>query len=284
MKKIWCLLLALMLVLLTGCSLSGEQLMEELNDPQLQQKTQTVLDCMLAQDVDGAWMQMVSACTKEEFKAFYEQVKPLLETVDTYTLEPSYVQVNVTNGVHNKSIRYLLTAGETELWVTAVEEEGADSLVGFHIYMVTRETGTLATAKENDALQWVLITIGLLEIAFMIVMLIDCIRHKMKKKWLWILLILLGGIIVLLNVTPQNMGVRFNYGFFLNCYTALIKYNTGGFTFRLYIPAGAIAYLCLRKSLFKKWEEATAPQALPEEIPVQILSEEPPVQEEEQKD
>ena len=265
MKKLLCVLLALMLVFLAGCGISQEELQEKLNDPQIQEKTEAVLDHLLAGDVDSAWLLAVSAGTKEQFADFYSQVKPLLEGIDTYTLEPYHVNFNTTNGVSTKSLRYLLTSGDTQLWVTATTQEGVDSLVGFQIYMVTTETGTLGTAGENDPAQWVFLVIGLLEMAFIVVVLIDCIRNKMKRKWLWILVVLLGGIMVLLNITPQNMGLRFNYGLFFNNYTALIKYNTGGFTLRLYLPAGAIAYLCMRKSLLEKKEQAPPPQVETEE-------------------
>ena len=192
MKKLLCVLLALMLVFLAGCGISREELQEKLNDPQIQATTEAVLDHMLAGDVDSAWLLAASAGTKEQFADFYSQVKPLLEGIDTYTLEPYHVNFNTTNGVSTKSLRYLLTSGDTQLWVTATTQEGVDSLVGFQIYMVTTETGTLGTAGENDPAQWVFLVIGLLEMAFIVVVLIDCIRNKMKRKWLWILVVLLG--------------------------------------------------------------------------------------------
>ena len=273
MKKLMCLLLAVLLVCLTGCS----ALQEALDDPQLTEATENVLDAMIAGDSQSAWEYCAAACTQEEFDQFYAQIVPLLEGVGSYTLGPHYVQNTNSNGVVTKSIRYLLTSGETQLWVTAVQQEGVDTLVGFHVYLVTTETGTLSTARDNDISQWVVLVIGMAEIAFMLVVLVDCIRHKMKKKWLWILIILLGGVTVLLTSTPQSMNVRFNFGLFLNSYTALLKYNTGGFAFRLLIPVGSIVYLCMRKALLKK-EEAVAEvvESVPaEEQPVLVEEEQP---------
>ena len=48
MKKLLCVLLALMLVFLAGCGISQEELQEKLNDPQIQEKTEAVLSLMLA--------------------------------------------------------------------------------------------------------------------------------------------------------------------------------------------------------------------------------------------
>lgn len=273
MKKLMCLLLAVLLVCLTGCS----ALQEALDDPQLTEATENVLDAMIAGDSQSAWEYCAAACTQEEFDQFYAQIVPLLEGVESYTLVPHYVQNTNSNGVVTKSIRYLLTSGETQLWVTAVQQEGVDTLVGFHVYLVTTETGTLSTARDNDFGQWVVLVIGMAEIAFMLVVLVDCIRHKMQKKWLWILIILLGGVTVLLTSTPQSMNVRFNFGLFLNSYTALLKYNTGGFAFRLLIPAGSIVYLCMRRSLLKKEEAvAEAVETVPaEEQPVLVEEEQP---------
>lgn len=283
MKKAICLLLVVLLVCLTGCSALRENITEAMDDPQLTQTTEAVLDCLIAGDTQGAWAYCADAGTKEEFETFYGQIKPLLEGIDSYTLEPYHVNVNVTNGITTKSLRYLLTSGETQLWVTATTEENVDTLVGLNIYMVTTETGTLSTAKDNDVAQWVLLVIGMAEIALMLVVLVDCIRHKMKQKWLWILLILLGGVTLLLTATPQGTNVRFNFGLFLSSYTALLKYNTGGFTLRLLVPVGSIVYLCMRKSLLKKQEEAVELEPVPSEevteepsTDVPVLPEEPP--------
>ncbi len=38
-------------------------------------------------------------------------------------------------------------------------------------------------------------------------------------------------------------------------YTALIRYSTGGFMARIYLPAGAIAYAAVRKKLFATYAE-----------------------------
>lgn len=282
MKKAVCVLLAVLLICLTGCSAFQETVMEAMDDPQILQTTEAVLDCIIAGDIQGAWTYCADACTQEEFAEFCAQVTPLMEGVESYTLAPHYVQTNNTNGVTSKSIRYLLTSGETQLWVTAVKQEGLDTLVGFHVYLVTTETGTLRTAGDNDVAQWVLLVIGMAEIGLMLVVLVDCIRHKMKQKWLWILVILLGGVTLLLTATPQGTNVRFNFGLFLNSYTALLKYNTGGFTLRLLVPVGSIVYLCRRKFLLKQ-EEAAEPEPVPAEevtdepsTDVPILPEEPP--------
>ena len=274
MKKAVCVLLAVLLICLTGCSAFQETVMEAMDDPQILQTTEAVLDCIIAGDIQGAWTYCADACTQEEFAEFCAQVTPLMEGVESYTLAPHYVQTNNTNGVTSKSIRYLLTSGETQLWVTAVKQEGLDTLVGFHVYLVTTETGTLRTAGAL-----VDCTAGS---ALMLVVLVDCIRHKMKQKWLWILVILLGGVTLLLTATPQGTNVRFNFGLFLNSYTALLKYNTGGFTLRLLVPVGSIVYLCRRKFLLKQ-EEAAEPEPVPAEevtdepsTDVPILPEEPP--------
>ena len=99
-----------------------------------------------------------------------------------------------------------------------------------------------------------LVIVRFLEMAFAVCVFVDCCRHKMKKKWLWLLFIALGYLIFSVISTPEQFKIGVNAGVFLS-YTSLIRYSTGGFVFRFMIPIGAIVYLICRKSLFAKYEQ-----------------------------
>lgn len=250
-------LLGVLLFLMVGCKAATDAISEALDEPQNRQKTEAMLDCLLTDDMEGAAALFQGIDLGASFQSDFDQLKGMLHGVADYTLEAYHVTKNVTNGVSSQSIRYLLTAGELRLWVDTVETEGYEGLTGFHLTPVTISNGTLDSMENTNAVQWVFLIIGMLEIAFVLWMLIDCCCRRISKKWLWILAILLGSITWILTLTPQRIHLNLNYGLFFS-YTALIGYSTGGFALRVYLPVGAVVYLCLRKTLLKKPREAEA--------------------------
>lgn len=258
-------LIGVLLFLMAGCRSAKDALSEALDDPQNRQKTEAMLNCLLANDVEGTAALFQGLDLGANFQNDFDQLKGMLHGVSDYTLEACHITKNVINGVSSQTIRYLLTAGELQLWVDTVETEGYEGLTGFHLTPVTTTNGTLKAMEGTNAIQWVFLVIGMLEIGFMLWMLVDCCCRKIQKKWLWILVVLLGSITWILTLTPQQIYLNLNYGLFFS-YTALIGYSTGGFALRVYLPIGAVVYLCLRKTLLKKKQEAENQKILPLEI------------------
>lgn len=265
MKKLGCILLVLLLLLMTGCGVQDEWevakkaaalLSDVTEDPQLRENTEKMLDALIAEDFLGAYaVVMYSGITDSDFRQVYEQIVPLLAEVEAYELIPSYIGKNITNGVSTTSVRYMMTAGEQRFFVETARAEGHDGLVAFYIdtYIPVVTTGTLGNMQGANVLQWILLVIGMLGTAFVIWMFVDCCRHKLRRKWLWLLIIALGYLLISLIATPEQFRVSFNVGAYLS-YTSLVRYSTGGFTLRLVVPLGAVIYAALRKKLFAKYE------------------------------
>jgi len=267
-----CLLLALTVLLLAGCgqrdewemALKAADLVDAVTeDAQLRADTEKILDALLAEDVSGAYAAMYAGTDYSEFMEVYEQLIVGLSEVEDYQLTAASINKTTTNGVTTTSVRYMMTAGELRFFVDVARVDGHDGLVAFYIneYVPVITTGTLGNMQGANGLQWFFLIVGLAEIAFVIYAFVDCCCHKMKKKWLWLLVIALGHLVFSLIATPEQFRVGVNVGVFLN-YTRLAHYSTGGFTLQIMIPAGAIIYLICRKTLFARYTRFQQEQAM----------------------
>ena len=276
LRAISCVLLVLALLMLTGCGAQDEwaatqkaagMLSDITEDPQLRADTEKLLDAMIADDYAAAWDAVYEEIDAVEFRRMYVELQPHLAQIEQYELVASHINKTVNNGVSTVSVRYMMmTAGEQCFFVDAARVEGYEGLTAFYVneYQPVETTGTLGSMQGADAAQWGFLVFGMLEIVFTILVFVDCCRHKMKKKWLWLLLIALGYVILSIVTVPEQFRINFNVGGFLS-YTSLIYYSTGGATCRIVIPAGAIAYLCVRKSLFAKYAQLQQQKAAEQE-------------------
>ena len=101
---------------------------------------------------------------------------------------------------------------------------------------------------KTTALQWIVLLSNLLSLGLTVFAIVDCCRHKINKKVLWVLFLLLG--FVSLEFSAYATGVRLNVhlGWIMG-YSALIRYGSGAASLRLMFSIGAIVYLICRKSL-----------------------------------
>ena len=270
-----CLVLALVLLLSAGCGAKDEweaaekatgKLSDKIEDPQLRSDTKKLLDAMIADDYDTAWDAIYEGVNEADFRQMYTSLQPYLVGMEQYTLVASK---SVVNGVSTITVRYMMTAGEEKFLVDVARIEGYEGLTAFYLneYQPVTITGTLGNMQGANAAQWIFLAIGILEIIFAIWVFVDCCRHKIRRKWLWLLLIALGYVILSVIATPEQFRINFNVGAFLS-YTSLICYSTGGATCQVVIPAGAIVYLSMRKKLFAGYEAEMQQKAV-QQMPVE---------------
>ena len=283
LRAIVCVLLTLVLLMLAGCGAQDEweaaqkaagMLSDITEDPQLRADTEKMLNAIIADDFPAALDAFYEDISAIEFRRAYVEMQPVLVGIEQYELVPANINKNIKNGISSTSVRYMLTAGGQRFFVDVARAEGYDGLVAFYLneYQPVVTTGTLGNMQGANAVQWIFLVVGLLEFVFVVCVFVDCCRHKMKKKWLWLLLIALGYLIFSVIATPEQFRIGFNAGAYF-IYTSLIRYSTGGFVFRVMVPVGAIVYLSMRKSLFAKYaqlqqQKAAAQQTVqPEPIP-----------------
>ena len=244
------LLMAWMLTVFAGCNF-------EIDDSEFRADTQQMLDAVLVNDMDTCRALISRDVDDAALAAGVAQMQTVLEDVAEYTLQPISFNKKATNGITQTTIRYRMSAGEMIFLVDAVRVSNADQLAGFHVvrYEEPVYTGTVGHMDGADAAQWILLLVAAAETAFVIWMLIDCFRHTIGNKALWIALILIGNALITLTTGNGQFNLNYAVGTVWN-HTALIRYSTGSDVLRLFLPVGAIVYTVMRKKLIQSEETA----------------------------
>ena len=290
MKKYRILLcLLLVMLLLVGCGQQDEwklahkaadKLSAITDDPQLLEDTQQLLDALIANDYESARAAVNTQISDAELRGAFDQIRSGLQNIERYELVASSINKTVINNVSTISVRYMMTAGEQRYFVDVTRLDDQPGLVSFSIneYVPVDISGTLGNMQGANVLQWALLIIGLLEQVLVICVFVDCCRHKVRRKWLWLIGIALGAVSLNLIALPGQFRINMNYGAFLST-TALLRYSTGGFVLRITVPAFAVAYLIIRKKLFAQYERwlqtKNAPPTESADLTIQPKSVEP---------
>lgn len=254
------ILLLCMVLLLCAC-------MTLEDNQELKGKTQTLMDAILEDNLLAARTMLSSDISDVEFEAFYKQARQFFNGISSYELKQLNWHKNVTNGVTTQQAQYLMITEKGTYILQIILSSETEGIAGFHfnVYEETLSTGTLLTMKGANGAQWAFLLIAFAEFGLMIWAVVDCARSKIKKKVLWIVLILFASVIWTLSAVQGNVRFNFNVGIFLS-HTALIRYSTGGFMLRLYLPIGMVVYWFLRKKLRAEAAE-TMTAAMVQEIP-----------------
>ena len=258
MKKRTILALGAMLLAVLLCFSGCAKLLQGMENPEVREDTCAMLDALLADDLDAAYALVSQVSTREEFVPVYEQWKEFLGDGAEYELNllSYYTNTSVNGGKRTDTVQavYDMTT-ETERTIVAVVVDSQLGLTGFQVapYEQTNYyyTGLLGHMKDADMAQWGMLLSNILLIGVGVVALVDCCRHSMKKKSLWITVLILGFMTVSIKTAASSFGLHFNFGWLLN-YAALVRYGGGTTIFRVLVPAGAIAYFIARPRLLKK--------------------------------
>ena len=249
------LIIVFLVVLCVGCSPDLSKY--ENTDVRLQ--TEAMLDAMIANDPSSAYvLTPEGAFTEKDFTEAFGDLRQMLGNSDSYELHLLYTQVNTsyTNTGNSKHIRatYDMKCDAGRFIVDVATDENLE-IITFYITPYEKTdyylTGTLNTMHEANAAQWVFILLNVLVLGFTVFAIVDCCRQKIRKKALWILLLVFGFITVGFTLSATAMRINFNLGW-LSAYTALILYGSGAMVIRFMLPVGAIVYFIVRKSLLGK--------------------------------
>ncbi len=272
-KSVWAIILTVFM-LSSGCS----AVLQELENTEIRQSTETMLDALIADDFQTAYSLVNKICTEEDFKPAFTQMQELVGNADTYELKllSIYTNYTISNGEKRNIVTsvYEMTSpgGRVIVNIRMLAQNG---LVNFYLtpYEKTEYyyTGTLDNMKDATGAQWGFLLSNVIAISFTVYALIDCCRQKIKKKALWILLLILGFISLGVTISSTNFRLNFNLGW-ITAYSALIRYGSGIITLRLMLPVGTIIYFAMRRSLLKESAPAITlsekePETMEEEIP-----------------
>lgn len=248
----------------------------EYDNAEVRSDTEAVLNAL----IDGDYMAFRASINErvadDELTDFFNRLSAGMAELGEYELTAVAQKIQVQNDLNCIAILYEMTAGNKVYEVEVVKVEGESGLAGF--YIEEAEGGIVAEEASWGLIHWVFAAVGVVTVVFTVWMLVDCIRRKMKRKWLWIALILLLTLMLTFKATTDSVNFAFNFGIHLG-FTNVRIFTGGGFVATIYVPLGALIYLTQRKKLTiaadtPEQPAGQTPPAVQEELPAADEAEE----------
>lgn len=243
MKRLISLLLVFAL-LLAGCG----SMMDLVDDSEIRDLTSAMLDALIAEDYETCRSLMAPRIDDATLASGCAELMEMLRDVESYELTLVQFNFNSVNGESQTQVRYQLDSDAVEYYVDVARSSGTEGLTDFYLTPVGEAAESTSSGGMTEPIQWVFLLIGVAEMAFYIWMLVDCFRRDMAKKWLWLVLMVFGMLLVSFTVSAAGASFRFNVGLQLTM-TSLLRYSTGETVLNLHIPLGALIYFFKRKNL-----------------------------------
>ncbi|MBR4080515.1 MAG: hypothetical protein IKK21_01865 [Clostridia bacterium] len=258
-KTLIALLLLLTCLCLTGCGLK-EQLVGAVMDVVAQKAEESGTAALARQFVDGILAhdadQVASALTpeipRESIETALEELAALLPAdAAGYTLTPTSWNVQTNNGETRETFQFLLTIGEHTFLLETLRLSGYERLANVHMQEIDPAAVTSGGTSAPAFSAWTIVSLVLTIAVFAVIIwaFVDALRRPLNRRWLWLLVIILGNL--LLVFTAANGQVRLNCNLGLHLSAAQIAVGDGGFGLKAMLPVGAVIYLTIRKKLQK---------------------------------
>ena len=248
------IILAVVLIF-CGCS----AIVETFENKELRNHTDVMLNAILMNDSQAAYSLVSDICSQSDFQPTFDKMCNLLKDIESYDLKLVSInqKSNLINGESIKTIDsvYEMETDKGKFVVSVQSSSQTEKLSAFYItpYEKTNMyyTGVIQNMKDASFLQWIMLLSNLVVIALIVIAFVDCCRHKIKLKPLWLILIIIGALSLSLTVSAKGINFNFNLIWF-TAYTALMRYGSGDVTIRFVIPLGVVLYFILRHKLIKK--------------------------------
>jgi len=214
-------------------------------------------DAILAKDAEAAYALLDEEYhDKGAFENGFSYLCEAFEGVSTYELKMTGFKSSIVNGVDYFIAKYNVKTDIEKNLVVEVAMQG--EFEGLLRYTVSYSSsgsvsGGLTTMKNANLLQWALLILSALAIAFVVLMVLDCIKRQLNAKALWIIVIALGHLKVYADVLGNELELGWNIGAILP-YSRLLLDESGAFDFMAVIPVGAVVYFFLRKWLTDRYQ------------------------------
>jgi hypothetical protein len=202
------------------------------------------MDYVIADDYDSAYGMVKATVSDPDFRAYWTTVQTVTDGAKTYEMKQIGWNLNRSNGVTTRT-----TAHQAELdngsivLLRVVTQDGIEGIAGIHFSDITDFMAS--TEAVVPVLQIIVMVFSLICMAFTVWMFVDCLRRKMKYKFVWAILTVFG---IALNLTVgETFSFSFHIGLFVQMSTVRVDPGLVAVVTKLVIPVGAILYLCLRK-------------------------------------
>lgn len=273
MKKIYAFA-AILLVLAAFClnSCGGEGV--PISAPEHEELACAFVDALLKNDAEAALPLIDEAdFSRENFETFFKNAGEYVGEFSSYENKGiSDYTKSEQNGKPTESATFLFDTDGADFYVGVARVVGAEKICGLSVYPT--ETGTITSMGGANALQWLVLILGIATIGFTAFVFVDCVRRKFKSKGMWCAIILLGVLSVGFSAGKTGFMPTAGLGFIVFP-SSLVSYSTGSYALSLVVPVGAIAYLVMRKKLLR----VQTPQSLEEAESLSEAEEEAPKKE-----
>ena len=243
-KKLVCFLLLILSFSLTACSVNPPEKVLE-----IQLYCETMMDAIVTGNVDRGLGAMNPGTQMSKFAPNFTNLQTFLTDVTEFKLEPKEWLFKTVNGIEHYNATFTMTTNAGTYYVSGYMQDGYDRLTSF---FVTSDriggvdyTGTLTTLDGANAVQWGILALSALTLAFILYCLVDCCKHRVKNKALCILFILAG----MLTLTIKGGNIHINLSLLSLTYSHLRLYSDGDYVLQLVAPIGSILYLALRSQI-----------------------------------
>ena len=259
------ILLAVTLAVMTvSCAnLSEEKAIE------LRSKAEAVVECLKTSNYNKAYSYMDEEYIPEsEFKRVFPDMLKYLGAFTEYKVTgPTGVRTGISNGISYAQATYLVDTDGKDFYLVVGTVEERTKLSTFRVTL--KEDADVASGRisgniiGDSPLQIVVIAIGLASFGFSVWMLVDCIRKNIKKKPLWIVIIIFGQLTLGFTASGGGVNFNFNLGFILSLSTLAISESLT--VLKLILPLGAVIYRIRRGRLIinndpeKEYSQLTPP-------------------------
>lgn len=212
MKKLISLLyIFLCLSILTSCSY--EDMMDKLVPKEESKFAEEYLDKFRAKDFDYVKSLMSKETLAQANDALLIEMSNYFRKGELLSTEIIGSQVNEFNGQWqgNFSFEYHFTDGWNLANAAFKKVDGKYEVIGLNVYQTNMSQKELHafTLQNKSILQYLILFLAIIIPAFIVVTTYYCARTPIpKRKWLWVIFILLGVFSVQVNWTTGGIGIQ----------------------------------------------------------------------------
>ena len=260
-KRLRNMLVAVLIILLCAGTVGCMPKIEA--DESFRVQANAIIQTIMEKDAEAAYELIDSQLVAQEsFDSGFAEIIDYLGDFSTYEIgKATGYDYRLENGVSYEKVTFLVDTDQKDFYIAVLKVNQSEKIGGFNVALAEdlspSYTGTVTTMSGATAAQWGVLIGGLALLGFAVWMLVDCARRKIRKKVLWLLLIIFGFVSLSVSLGSM-MNFSFNIGFFLSTSTLRI-YSNDATTLSLVIPVGAIVYFFLRKKLTRSAKAEAQP-------------------------
>lgn len=247
-------LMGMMLVaamFIAGCS--QERLLKALVTPEEEQAAQHYIALLRAQKTDQIEQDIDPALKAKSPKLHQTLLNMAAQMPAEAPLSIKLVGASsfTSSTLHKSDITYEYRYAHLRMLVNVAvqKKDGASTIIGLNVrkFPDAPETDRFSLSGKSP-LQYSVLALGAISLAFSLYALVLCIRTKMpRRKWLWIIFILIGVGSLSVNWATGQWNFQLMSVQLLSASASAPPY--GGWVITISVPLGAILFLMRRKEL-----------------------------------